>query len=78
MEAHGRYLLPKIENSSDLDHYFWGGAQNTNKKINKYQTWEPILDLRGPKSFFRTHKSMKENIPELYGSLKGRKSVLKF
>ena len=54
-----------------------------NQKKIKYKnknchTWGHILNLRGPNSCFRTPKSMREPTPELDGSLKGRKSVLKF
>ena len=73
-----------MENSSDLVHYFWEGPKITNKKKIKITNNKnirlrgPISDLKGPKSCFRAYKSMREPTPELNGSIKDKKSVLKF
>ena len=50
---------------------FLGGAQNHEQEKN-------TQGLRGPNSCFKASKSMREPTPELNGSLKDRKSVLKF
>ena len=50
--------LPKIENSSDLVHYFFGGAQNheqEKRKKEKYQTKWAQFVLQGPQKHERTH-----------------------
>ena len=62
---------------------FWEGAQNHEQekikiKIKNIRLRGPILDLRGPNSCFRAPKSMREPTPELNGSIKDKKSVLKF
>ena len=54
-------------------------ANSVFKWVRLLTVWtEYILDLRGPNSCFRAPKSMRETTPELNGSIKDKKSVLKF
>ena len=67
--------LPKIENSSDFVHYFLGrGPKSRTRKKKKRKN----IRLRGHNSCSRTPKSMREPTPELNGSIKDKKGVLKF